>query len=74
MFLNFTGEKAESLKSKYREIATSYKGQDLAFLVGDAESSQGAFQVTISLRLSQSFSPNVLHISKQFFVISCVGL
>ncbi|KFK42144.1 hypothetical protein AALP_AA2G217000 [Arabis alpina] len=44
MFLNFTGEKAESLKSKYREIATSYKGQDLAFLLGDSESSQGAFQ------------------------------
>ncbi|KAJ0241449.1 Protein disulfide isomerase-like 1-2 [Hirschfeldia incana] len=44
MFVNFTGETAESLKSKFREIATSYKGQDLAFLVGDAENSQGALQ------------------------------
>lgn len=47
MFVNFTGATAESLKSKYREVATSNKGQGLAFLVGDAESSQGAFQVTI---------------------------
>ena len=47
MFVNFTGETAESLKSKFREVATSSKGQDLAFLVGDAESSQGALQVTI---------------------------
>ncbi|KAJ4874298.1 Protein disulfide isomerase-like 1-2 [Raphanus sativus] len=44
MFVNFTGETAESLKSKFREIATSYKGKDLAFLVGDAENSQGALQ------------------------------
>ncbi|KAF3523460.1 hypothetical protein F2Q69_00051794, partial [Brassica cretica] len=44
MFVNFTGETAESLKSKFREVATSSKGQDLAFLVGDAESSQGALQ------------------------------
>ncbi|CAN7065370.1 unnamed protein product [Brassica oleracea var. botrytis] len=43
MFVN-TGETAESLKSKFREVATSSKGQDLAFLVGDAESSQGALQ------------------------------
>ncbi|CAA7013418.1 unnamed protein product [Microthlaspi erraticum] len=44
MFVNFTGEGAESLKSKFREVATSYKGQDLTFLVGDAESGQGALQ------------------------------
>uniref|UniRef100_A0A1J3F523 Protein disulfide-isomerase n=1 Tax=Noccaea caerulescens TaxID=107243 RepID=A0A1J3F523_NOCCA len=44
MFVNFTGEGAESLKSKFREVATSYKGQGLAFLVGDVESSQGALQ------------------------------
>ncbi|KAJ0241440.1 O-methyltransferase domain-containing protein [Hirschfeldia incana] len=44
MFVNFTGETAESLKSKFREIVASYKGQDLAFLVGDAENSQGALQ------------------------------
>ncbi|CAA0339760.1 unnamed protein product [Arabidopsis thaliana] len=44
MFVNFTGATAEALKSKYREVATSNKDQSLAFLVGDAESSQGAFQ------------------------------
>ncbi|KAG2318666.1 hypothetical protein Bca4012_055138 [Brassica carinata] len=44
LFINFTGEGAESLKSKYREVAASYKGQGLSFLLGDAENSQGAFQ------------------------------
>ncbi|VVA92097.1 unnamed protein product [Arabis nemorensis] len=44
LFTNFTGEGAESLKSKYHEVATSNKGQGLSFLLGDAENSQGAFQ------------------------------
>ncbi|CAN8234163.1 unnamed protein product [Cochlearia groenlandica] len=44
MFVNFTGETAESLKSMYREVATSYKGQDLSFLVGDSETGKGALQ------------------------------
>ncbi|CAH8357220.1 unnamed protein product [Eruca vesicaria subsp. sativa] len=44
LFINFTGEGAETLKSKYREIAASNKGQGLSFLLGDAENSQGAFQ------------------------------
>ncbi|CAN8304532.1 unnamed protein product [Cochlearia groenlandica] len=43
-FMNFTGEAAESFKSKYREVATSNKGQRLSFLLGDVENSQGAFQ------------------------------
>ncbi|XP_013599001.1 PREDICTED: protein disulfide isomerase-like 1-1 [Brassica oleracea var. oleracea] len=43
-FINFTEESAETLKSKYREVATSNKGQGLSFLLGDAENSQGAFQ------------------------------
>ncbi|CAH8351942.1 unnamed protein product [Eruca vesicaria subsp. sativa] len=43
-FINFTGEGAETLKSKYREVATFNKGQGLSFLLGDAENSQGAFQ------------------------------
>lgn len=47
LFVNFTGEAAESLKSKYREVATSNKGQGLSFLLGDAENSQGAFQVSL---------------------------
>ncbi|CAH8305222.1 unnamed protein product [Eruca vesicaria subsp. sativa] len=44
MFVNFTGESAESLKSKYREVATSYKGLGLAFLVGDAEGGKNALE------------------------------
>ncbi|CAF2140534.1 protein disulfide isomerase-like 1-2 [Brassica rapa] len=44
MFVNFTGESAESLKSKFRKVATSYKGQDLSFLVGDAEGGKGALE------------------------------
>ncbi|CAN8312856.1 unnamed protein product [Cochlearia groenlandica] len=44
LFINFTGEGAESFKSKYHEVATSNKGQGLSFLLGDAENSQGAFQ------------------------------
>ncbi|KAH0874559.1 LOW QUALITY PROTEIN: hypothetical protein HID58_071921, partial [Brassica napus] len=48
--------RVESLKAKYREVATSYKGQGLFFLVGDAESGQHTLQVTISFCISQSFS------------------
>ncbi|KAL1196190.1 Protein disulfide isomerase-like 1-1 [Cardamine amara subsp. amara] len=44
LFMNFTGEAAESFKSKYHEVATSNKGQGLSFLLGDAENSEGAFQ------------------------------
>ncbi|CAG7893742.1 unnamed protein product, partial [Brassica rapa] len=44
MFVNFTGESAESLKSKFRKVATSYKGQGLPFLVGDAEGGKGALE------------------------------
>ena len=44
-FMNFNGEGAESLKSKYREVAASNKGHGLSFLLGDAENSQEALQV-----------------------------
>ncbi|XP_010521263.1 PREDICTED: protein disulfide isomerase-like 1-1 [Tarenaya hassleriana] len=43
-FMNFTGESAESFKSKYNEVARSYKGKGLSFLLGDVENSQNAFQ------------------------------
>ncbi|KAI4375136.1 hypothetical protein MLD38_013042 [Melastoma candidum] len=43
-FLNFSNEEAESLKSKYRDVAEQNKGGDLSFLMGDLEASQGAFQ------------------------------
>jgi protein disulfide-isomerase A1 len=44
LFINFTAEGAESFKSKYRETAELYKQQGISFLIGDVESSQGAFQ------------------------------
>ncbi|CAF2084821.1 BnaA06g15500D [Brassica napus] len=43
-FLNFNGEGAESLKSKYREVAASNKGHGLSFLLGDAKNSEEALQ------------------------------
>lgn len=46
-FLNFSSEVADSLKSKYREVAEQYKGQGLSFLMGDIESSQAALNVCI---------------------------
>lgn len=47
LFINFTAENADSLKSKYREAAEQYKQDGISFLVGDVEASQGAFQVGI---------------------------
>ncbi|MED6118637.1 disulfide-isomerase [Stylosanthes scabra] len=44
LFLNFTSDSAEALKSKYREAAEEYRSQGVSFLVGDVEASQGAFQ------------------------------
>ncbi|CAL1362421.1 unnamed protein product [Linum trigynum] len=44
LFVNFTNEAAESFKSTYKEVAEQYKGQGIIFLIGDVESSQGAFQ------------------------------
>ncbi|EYU22977.1 hypothetical protein ABFS82_03G097800 [Erythranthe guttata] len=44
LFLNFSIEQFDSFKSKYHEVAQLYKGQDLSFLMGDIEASQGAFQ------------------------------
>ena len=45
-FLNYTTEAADSLKSKYREVAEQYKGE-ISFLIGDSESSQAALNVCI---------------------------
>ncbi|KAK4276721.1 hypothetical protein QN277_014838 [Acacia crassicarpa] len=44
LFVNFTTETADSLKSKYREAAEQYRQDGISFLVGDVEASQGAFQ------------------------------
>lgn len=45
LFMNLSTEGAEAFKSKYREVAEQHKGQELSFLLGDIEASQGAFQV-----------------------------
>ncbi|KAH7567913.1 hypothetical protein ACOSP7_009825 [Xanthoceras sorbifolium] len=44
LFMNLTGEAADSFKSKFHEIAAQYKGEGISFLLGDLEASQGAFQ------------------------------
>ncbi|KAK9096079.1 hypothetical protein Sjap_021576 [Stephania japonica] len=44
LFLNFSDEAADSFKSKLQEVAESYKGKGISFLIGDLEASQGAFQ------------------------------
>ncbi|XP_072972285.1 protein disulfide-isomerase-like isoform X1 [Typha angustifolia] len=44
LFLNFSDELFDTFKSKYYEIAESYKGKNISFLVGDLDASQGAFQ------------------------------
>ena len=45
LFLNFSGEHFDALKSKYQEVASNYKGKGVTFLIGDLDASQGAFQV-----------------------------
>lgn len=45
LFLNFSNEDFEDFKSKYQSAAEHYKGQNISFLIGDLDASQGAFQV-----------------------------
>lgn len=54
MFLNFSSEGVDAFKSKYREVAEKYNKVGISFLIGDLESSQGAFQVRI-ISLSEPF-------------------
>ncbi|WOG91606.1 hypothetical protein DCAR_0310855 [Daucus carota subsp. sativus] len=44
LFLNFSTEKFDDFKTKFHEVAVQYKGKGLNFLLGDTESSKGAFQ------------------------------
>ncbi|KDP32815.1 hypothetical protein JCGZ_12107 [Jatropha curcas] len=44
LFMNFSGEAADSFKTKYHEVAQKYKGEGIVFLLGDVDASQGAFQ------------------------------
>lgn len=43
--MNFSSDNFETFKSKYHDVAEHYKGKSISFLLGDLESSQGAFQV-----------------------------
>lgn len=45
LFVNFNSGLIDTFKSKYHEVAEQYKGNDISFLIGDVEASQGAFQV-----------------------------
>ncbi|KAM7253289.1 hypothetical protein ACFE04_025907 [Oxalis oulophora] len=44
LFLNFSGEGADTIQAKYRKVAEDNKGKGLSFLSGDLEASKGAFQ------------------------------
>ncbi|KAB5557198.1 hypothetical protein DKX38_008107 [Salix brachista] len=44
LFLNFSGDSADSIKSNYQEVAEQHKGDGLIFLLGDLEASQRALQ------------------------------
>ncbi|GLT47125.1 hypothetical protein SLA2020_208420 [Shorea laevis] len=44
LFLNFSGEAADSFKSKYHEVAEKFRGAGIGFLLGDLEDSQSAFE------------------------------
>ncbi|XP_020247463.1 protein disulfide-isomerase-like isoform X2 [Asparagus officinalis] len=43
-FLNFSSEQFDAFKSKYHEVASTFKGKGISFLIGDLDASQGAFQ------------------------------
>ncbi|KAI3865417.1 hypothetical protein MKW92_018197 [Papaver armeniacum] len=44
LFLNFSVELADGIKSKFQEVAKAQKGKGVSFLMGDLEASEGAFQ------------------------------
>ncbi|KAJ6337398.1 hypothetical protein OIU76_007134 [Salix suchowensis] len=44
LFMNFSSENADSIRTKYQELAGQHKGDGLVFLLGDMEASQGALQ------------------------------
>lgn len=45
LFVNFSDEKFDAFKSKFREAAEQFKGQNISFLIGDLDATQRAFQV-----------------------------
>lgn len=44
LFMNFSSENGDSIRTKYQEVAGLHKGDGLVFLLGDVEASQGALQ------------------------------
>ncbi|KAI3953139.1 hypothetical protein MKW92_045698 [Papaver armeniacum] len=44
LFLNFSGELSDAIKSKFQEVAKNQKGKGLSFLMGDLETSTRALQ------------------------------
>ena len=44
LFLNFS-EVADAFRPKYHEVAEKYRSEGISFLLGDLETSKGAFQV-----------------------------
>ena len=46
LFMNFSSENGDSIRTKYQEVAGQHKGDGLVFLLGDVEASQGALQVS----------------------------
>lgn len=44
LFMNFSSENGDSIRTKYQEVAGQHKGDGLVFLLGDVEASQGALQ------------------------------
>lgn len=55
LFINFTGEHLDAFKSKFKDVATAYRGKGISFLLGDLEASQGVLQV--------SFCPSHMHLA-----------
>jgi hypothetical protein len=50
LFLNFSTGPFESFKSAYYGAASDFKENEVKFLIGDIEASQGAFQVCLVLQ------------------------
>ncbi|KVH87963.1 protein disulfide-isomerase-like [Cynara cardunculus var. scolymus] len=44
LFLDFSHEQIDAFKSKYKDVASEYKGKGLNFLLGDVQASQAALQ------------------------------
>lgn len=62
LFINFTGEHLDAFKSKFKDVATAYRGKGVSFLLGDLEASQGVLQV--------SFCPSHMHLASCYCILT----